>query len=552
MLKSAVTYLSTTDATALPTGAQSRCLRELERADAIETIARARLLEAFTAAQGHCEDAAYSPRSWLVHRTRITRAAANCHQAWVERRKAHPRVAAAMADGGDLSESFGRAICGWTDMLPEDARDRADEILVEWALYGLSLRELSSLAAAMHASTAPPDGQDDPGAALEDRSVRLETTFQGAGVLTGNLTPGCAAVLGTVLDALAAPKGAGDTRTKAQRYHDALQEAMRRLVAADLVPDRAGQPSKVLAHIDLSNLIDLDTDSALMTEWTTRVHAQWAAARAAASVSGSDGGAWLEGRAAEGFACDSSITPVVTGEIYPAALDTLVHLCLELSGHGPGHCTPTRTGTESCGPETCGSESCGADADPADVQADPVPGRDQPAPGQDPTGPRPPTGRGRAALEQAIIRQAITLVSGPGGLASTLRRGLLDTRLAGPSLPLDIGVSRDIPAAIRRAVTLRDQHCRFPTGCDQPAAACEVHHLTHKANGGKTSIQDCALFCFYHHHVVIHEQGWTVALNPDGTTTAWNPAKTRTYHSHNHGHTHTDGHGHSPPTARAG
>lgn len=38
-------------------------------------------------------------------------------------------------------------------------------------------------------------------------------------------------------------------------------------------------------------------------------------------------------------------------------------------------------------------------------------------------------------------------------------------RLGGPSLPLDVGVSRDIPAAIGRAVILQDQHCRFPGGC---------------------------------------------------------------------------------------
>jgi hypothetical protein len=30
-----------------------------------------------------------------------------------------------------------------------------------------------------------------------------------------------------VLDALAAPADAGDTRSQAQRYHDALEEAMR-------------------------------------------------------------------------------------------------------------------------------------------------------------------------------------------------------------------------------------------------------------------------------------------------------------------------------------
>jgi Domain of unknown function (DUF222) len=65
-----------------------------------------------------------------------------------------------------------------------------------------------------------PDG-DDPGRVLTDRSVRLIETFQGAGVLTGDLTPECRAVVTTVLDALAAPAGAQDTRTQEQRYHDA-------------------------------------------------------------------------------------------------------------------------------------------------------------------------------------------------------------------------------------------------------------------------------------------------------------------------------------------
>ena len=110
--------------------------------------------------------------------------------------------------------------------------------------------------------------------------------------------------------------------------------------------------------------------------------------------------------------------------------------------------------------------------------------------GTGPASPGPDTIRARDALEQAIIGKAVDLMSGPGGLASFLRRRQLGARLGGPSLPLDVGVSTDIPAAIRRAVILRDQHCRFPGGCDQPAAACEVHHLTHKADGGKTSVTE--------------------------------------------------------------
>ena len=102
----------------------------------------------------------------------------------------------------------------------------------------------------------------------------------------------------------------------------------------------------------------------------------------------------------------------------------------------------------------------------------------------------------------------------------------------GPSLPLDIGYSETIPASIRNAVILRDKHCQWAGKCSQPASACQVHHVKHKKNGGKTSVKDCVLLCFFHHQIVIHRWGWTLVLNPDGTTTAWNPDKTKVLHSH--------------------
>ena len=48
---------------------------------------------------------------------------------------------------------------------------------------------------------------------------------------------------------------------------------------------------------------------------------------------------------------------------------------------------------------------------------------------------------------------------------------------------------------------------------------------------GKTSLKDCILLWF-HHQIVIHRWGWTLVLNPDGTTTAWNPDKTKVLRSH--------------------
>jgi Domain of unknown function (DUF222) len=316
--------------------------------------------------------------------------------------------------------------------------------------------------------------------------------------------------VGTVLEALSAPRGAEDTRSRDQRYHDALHEAMDRLIAAGLLPERAGQPVRTWVHVSLAELRAMDGESMLQGEWITAVRAQWAAARAAASVSAGDGAAWLEGDAARSVTCDATVIPVVTGHLDPAALDDLVELCVQLAAHGGGR--PGRA------------------ADPA---AEPAPG--DAAPGGPVTGlegPRPLTAHARQMLERAIIGKAVDLLSGPGGLASVLRRGLLDARLAGPSLPLDVGRSADIPAAIRRAVILRDQHCRWPGGCDQPAAACEVHHVTHQADGGPTSVRQCLLLCFFHHHVAVHKWGWTVALHPDGTATARSPDGGKVLHSH--------------------
>src|SRR6266542_3238190 len=277
-----------------------------------------------------------------------------------------------------------------------------------------------------------------------------------------------------VLDALSAPAGADDDRSREQRCHDALQEAMSRLIAAGILPERAGQPVKVWAHISLADLLRLDGSSALQEEWTAQVRARWAGRRAAASEGGGDSGAWLDGDAAEAIACDAAMAPIVTGDINIDALDDLVRLCVELDARRDG-------------------------------------ARDA----------------AWAAIEQAVIGKAVDLLSGPGGLASFLRRRQLGVRLSGPSLPLDIGYSESIPAGIRNAVTLRDRHCQWAGRCDQPASACQVHHTRHKANGGPTSVKDCVLLCWFHHQVVIHRWGWTLVLNPDGTTTAWNKDKTK-------------------------
>ncbi|HEY6297500.1 MAG TPA: DUF222 domain-containing protein, partial [Streptosporangiaceae bacterium] len=243
-------YLAAIDPTQLQACEQARLLQMLEMAHALETAARTGVLGAFTAVQGYHEDGDYSPRSWLINRLGITKAAATAYLSWARRADAHPRVIAALA-ARDISESVAGTICAWTGKLPADCQDSADAILVAAALSGASLADLARLAAEIYARSRPPD-PDGPQDGFDDRSVRLETTFGGAGVLGGDLTPECAAVVGAVLDALSAPAGAGDLRTHGQRYHDALAEAMQRLLAAGLLPGRAGQPVRAWAHMSLA------------------------------------------------------------------------------------------------------------------------------------------------------------------------------------------------------------------------------------------------------------------------------------------------------------
>ena len=397
MVRAGLGYLANADATQLSAETQAQCLRELEQGDAISTAARASVLGAFAAGQGYSADGAYNARAWLIHQTGITRGTATAHVAWAKRAAAHPRVAAALA-AGQVSESYARLICQWTERLPEDSRDAADEILLAAAAQGLGLADLASLAGEMYQRSQPaPSGQEpDPGqgseAAFEDRAVRLALTFQGAGVIHGDLTPECAQIVGTVLDALSAPAGAEDDRTHEQRYHDALAEAMTRLAASDLLPERAGQPVKAWVHISLADLMRLEGSSALLAEWTGQVRAEWAARRARASEAGGDPGAWLDGDAAAAVSCDAAMAPVVTGEVDVDALEDLVRLCVELDRH--------RRSAAGAGPSP-----------------------------------------GREALERAVIGRAVDLVSGPGGLASFLRRRQLGARLGGPSLPLDVGTA---------------------------------------------------------------------------------------------------------------
>ena len=320
MVRAGLGYLADCDAGSLATAAQADALIGLEVAEAQHTAARARILAAFTAQQGYEADGYYGPGSWLRAITRVTKGAAAAAAGWARRLAAHPVIAAALA-AGQLPVSLARLICDWTDKLPEGYRADADGILLAAVLGGADQHDLARLAREMldRAQTSPDRDNDG----FEERALWLGTTFGGAGRLHADLTPACAAALTVVLDALGQKAGPEDTRTAAQRRHDAVEEACRRLIGGQMIPGRDGQPPHLTVHIDLNDLRGGPGGSVLERSWSP------------ALAAAGPGSVYLTGPAAEAAACDAVLTPMVTGQIDWAVLDQLTTVWLTAHGHGP-------------------------------------------------------------------------------------------------------------------------------------------------------------------------------------------------------------------------
>ena len=488
MALAGLAWLASADAATLPVPVLADCLRSLEQVLSVHTAARARMLGAFAAQRGFEDDGQGSARTWLTWQTRITRPAAGAATGWMRRLADHPALADALARAG-ISQSWARQICDWTDALPAEARGDADVILLAAADGGADLGGLAGLAEEIRRRTAGPDR--DPGDGFTHRGLRLATTLGGAGRLHGDLSARCAAALQAVLDSLGKKAGPEDTRTIPERHHDALEEALRRLLAAGCLPDRAGQPVQLQLHLTLDQLLNgIGTPG---RPWLPPGFGT----RPGTPVPGGPvpGGPVPGGPAAgPGDDCDAAIAPIVTGRIDHDLLDRLARRLAT----GPwAACDPARP---PCHPR------CGGAGDPAGELS-------------------------RACARELILAHAIALLSGPDGLASWLRTGTLPKPAASVSLPLDVGSVTDlVPPHLRRAIILRDRHCAAP-GCDQPPAACHVHHIVPRSQGGRTCLTNCLLLCPFHHLIMIHRWGWTIALNADGTTTMTSPHD-RVLHSH--------------------
>ena len=464
MVSAAMDYLNSASA-----GLDGACCGELlialGEAQAKLAAAHAALLCRFDAANAHDADGYGSSSAWLTARAGMTKQAARSAVRQMHQLRERPLLGGALA-AGDITGSLAFTIAGWTRKLPAGMRTETDRILLEAAASGASVDDLAVIAGcAIERWRQQQPDPDDPDARFEDRFLQLGTTFGGAAVIRGDLTPECAVAVRAVLEALGKKSGPEDDRSEGKRFHDALQLACELLLRARLVPNRAGADTQAVVHIPLSQLRQLTGAQELEDAWL----------RARLGHEG-----YLAGKNAEAAVCDAQTVPVVTGTMNPDVVDKMIALAR-------------------------------ADGTTAARSRQPSPAWQ--------------------ALRYAMARLAVDLVSGPAGLAATLRQGLLESPWNSPSLPLDIGYSAVIPGHIRRAVLLRDRGCAWP-GCGKPAVYCDVHHLRHQQDGGETSVANCVLVCQFHHDVCIHRRGWQLILHPDGSTEARSPGGRRVLRSH--------------------
>jgi len=90
--------------------------------------------------------------------------------------------------------------------------------------------------------------------------------------------------------------------------------------------------------------------------------------------------------------------------------------------------------------------------------------------------------------------------------------GLLVVKEDGAGNVLDIGrKSRVIPAAMSRALEIRDSGCQFPGCCE--SRYVEGHHIKHWADGGETKLDNLVTLCRYHHRE-LHRGAFFLSLKP--------------------------------------
>jgi hypothetical protein len=451
---------------------------------------------AFDAAGAWRDTGATSMTAWLRHHTHRSGRESSRLARTARRLRTLPVTAAAYEDGTLSSGQVQAIVANLDDGTTPLFAEVEDEMVARLARLGVGdvSRVMQSWAAAArdHLQPDPGDGDEpDPEPAAEpDRSLHLSETMDGRGELSASLDPEARALAETALRLAETPDAEAEPeRTPARRRADAFVDILRFFLDHQTTHAGGRHRPHLNVVVDYEDLIG-------RPPWAT----------------GPTGTAPGPFDRSPRTSTSSGDRPTGTWSRRP-----------EGAGNAFSHAAGTGSGSDGGrdGPAAGGSSSHGA-GPWTEGGGTGTPAHESPGDGV-PTG---TAGEGRAGPRRSR-RGVGRLLDGTVLDAATLHRlacdaGIHRVIMAGRSTVLDYGsTTRTAPANLWAAVVARDQHCRFP-GCDRPPNWCEAHHVVSWERGGPTAVDNLALLCSRHHHI-LHTAGWHAELLPDGTLSITDP-----------------------------
>jgi hypothetical protein len=254
-LLSAIDELAAADLSVLPDCERGAELRELHLARTRLDAQINRRIGVFDARGLGQSDGAPSTQSWLRAHCRLVPSDASSEVQTARGLRDLPLAKAAW-EAGDIGRDHARAITMLAKETSVEDTQKVERDLVAVAREAEPLQFASELRKWRDSWRGHPDNKDE--SAVQDRrELVLANSLDGMTAIKGWLTPEIGELVRTLLDPLAAPQP-GETRTAAQRYHDALGEAARRLIATDNVsPGRKVRPS-LLAICTMQDLLEAE------------------------------------------------------------------------------------------------------------------------------------------------------------------------------------------------------------------------------------------------------------------------------------------------------
>lgn len=243
-LSEALDAAAAVDPDALSWADQERLVRGTEELQRRVDGLRLRAIEAFARSGGWDGGTHLSAAAWLRDELHVSRGDAGRDLALGRALAEWPAVAAALA-AGEISARSAGVLCTALTRLPE-----VDDELVAMLLAAARLwdpLELARALAARVAATAPERSRRDAEQVYDRRRLFHSITVDDMGRVDAWLEPELAELFRDALDAEAVrDRAAGDTRTPAQRRHDAFGRLVRRAVGAPDAPKRHGAPVQLL------------------------------------------------------------------------------------------------------------------------------------------------------------------------------------------------------------------------------------------------------------------------------------------------------------------